>query len=121
MNTLHFDGARFFDHSKYAYQLILSNGKYYQKVGTCFGTSHEAEYDGLIHGLEKAVELSISELHIIGDSQGVLQQITGRSKSKRNRDKLKKVHSLLELIPVFTVEWVPSKGNPAHQLFKSFS
>lgn len=113
-NTLFFDGAKYFDHSKYSYQLTLEDGTQYVKVGTCSGTSHEAEYEGLIHGLELAVALSISQLHILGDSLGVLQQITGRQKTKRNKDKLKRVHTLLELVPVFTLEWIPSSENPAH-------
>ena len=41
-------------------------------------TANEAEYMGLIIGLEKAQELEMSKLEIKGDSQTVIYQVLGK-------------------------------------------
>ena len=41
-------------------------------------TNNQAEYGGLILGLEKAIELGIKHLHVYGDSQLVINQVTGK-------------------------------------------
>ena len=46
-------------------------------VGTN-STNNEAEYAGLILGLEKALEMNIKNLLINGDSQLVIHQMTGK-------------------------------------------
>lgn len=51
---------------------IWSCSKYLGK-----GTNNQAEYKALILGLEKAVELSISDLCVFGDSQLVINQVNG--------------------------------------------
>jgi ribonuclease HI len=43
-------------------------------------TNNYAEYMGLIMGLNKAIELNISELHVEGDSMLVIKQMTGKNK-----------------------------------------
>ena len=40
-------------------------------------TKNQAEYEALVIGLEILMELGAQEVHIIGDSQVVLQQLTG--------------------------------------------
>ena len=52
--------------------------------GTLFvgvnATNNRAEYSGLILGLQKALEMNIKELHVQGDSQLVINQMTGKYK-----------------------------------------
>lgn len=54
---------------------IWSSSRYLGK-----GTNNQAEYKALIIGLEKAVELCISELYVFGDSQLVINQVSGAYK-----------------------------------------
>jgi ribonuclease HI len=53
-------------------------------AGTSFvgtkNTNNQAEYAGLILGLQKACELNISSLFVQGDSQLVIYQMTGKYK-----------------------------------------
>lgn len=55
-------------------------------------TNNYAEYMGLIMGLNKAIELNISELHVEGDSMLVIKQMTG--KNKVNSPNLIELHKL---------------------------
>ena len=43
-------------------------------------TNNQAEYEGLILGLKKAIDLNIKYLLVKGDSQLVIQQMTGKYK-----------------------------------------
>jgi ribonuclease HI len=45
-------------------------------------TNNEAEYNGLIMGLKKALELGITNLEVEGDSLLVIKQMTGEYKVK---------------------------------------
>jgi probable phosphoglycerate mutase len=45
-------------------------------------TNNEAEYNGLIMGLEKAIDLGIKDLSVEGDSLLVIKQMTGEYKVK---------------------------------------
>ena len=45
-------------------------------------TNNQAEYAGLIYGLNKAAELNINSLSVYGDSQLVIRQMTGKYKCK---------------------------------------
>jgi len=45
-------------------------------------TNNHAEYSGLILGLQKAVELNIRSLVVMGDSQLVINHMTGKYKCK---------------------------------------
>lgn len=43
-----------------------------------FGTNNDAEYSALVWLLETAVKLGIRELHVIGDSQLIINQVIGK-------------------------------------------
>jgi len=45
-------------------------------------TNNEAEYTGLILGLNEALKQGITELHVCGDSQLVVRQMQGKYKVK---------------------------------------
>jgi ribonuclease HI len=115
-SKLWFDGARYFDHSKYAY-ILETGGVTFKDVGLSIGTNVDAEFDGLINGLKKAIDLDVSHLTILGDSKNVLHQITGQQRSRRTKSKLQEALALLEYIQYYSIEWVPSAENPAHNLF----
>lgn len=55
-------------------------------------TNNYAEYMGLIMGLNKAIELNITDLHVEGDSMLVIKQMTG--KNKVNSPNLIELHKL---------------------------
>lgn len=54
------------------------------------GTNNEAEYTGLLLGLQKSVELGISNLLVRGDSQLIIRQMKGEYKVKS--ESLKNIH-----------------------------
>ena len=66
---------------------IISSG--YKYLG--IATNNEAEWDGLIIGLTEAIKLGIKELHVIGDSKLVINQVQNKWKVKA--ENLKKFHT----------------------------
>lgn len=77
------------------------------------GTSNIAEYRGLIAGLQGSLKVGIDIIHIIGDSQLVIKQVTGAFKTNkpeliRHRDR---VLELLEQFEDHTIKWVPRREN----------
>ena len=52
--------------------------------GSCFvgkkSTNNQAEYSGLILGLQKAIDMNIKNILVKGDSQLVIHQMTGKYK-----------------------------------------
>jgi probable phosphoglycerate mutase len=78
------------------------------------GTTHNmAEYNGLLAGLEHALELGVTELAVYGDSRIVVEQTAGRWKAKS--ENLRELHARAqELAGRFdriTFEWVPRECN----------
>ena len=74
----------------------------------------DAEYEGLIIGLEKAKELGISKLEIKGDSQMVIYQISGKYLIKPNSkflDYRERVLNFLSGIDDYSLCWIPRKQN----------
>lgn len=76
-------------------------------------TSHEAEYHGLILGLEKAIALGVSDLDIVGDAREVIRKVTGEVKTRRLFRLNERVKSLLTLMPRYTFRWVTRDDNKA--------
>ena len=80
-------------------------------------TNNVAEYMGLIEGLKKAISLGISDIEIVGDSQLIIYQLEGRFKCRAKH--LKPLHAearrLLDLMPSYTLRWVPRKENRADE------
>jgi len=76
-------------------------------------TNNVAEYYGLIAGLKKAIDLGISDIEIIGDSQLIIYQLEGRFRCRAKH--LKPLHAeakrLLNLMPNYTLRWVPRHEN----------
>lgn len=76
-------------------------------------TNNEAEYTGLVIGLQKAIDLGIEELIVKGDSQLVINQVTG--KWKVNSPHLKQFYNetqrLRKKIKTISIDWVRRHEN----------
>lgn len=115
--TLYFDGG--IRKGVMAYGWLLVNPDDETEViasgnKTCGkGTSNLAEYRALIAGLQGSLKAGINVIHIIGDSQLVVKQVTGAFKAKKlelikHRDR---VLELLEQFEDYTIKWVPRREN----------
>ena len=77
------------------------------------GTSNTAEYQALIDGLRACLEHDVKVVHIVGDSQLIIKQITGVFKTQKptlikHRNIVSK---LLEKFDEYTIKWVPREQN----------
>ncbi|GLJ23983.1 hypothetical protein SUGI_0456280 [Cryptomeria japonica] len=76
-------------------------------------TNNIAEYEALIAGIKAALALNIKHIHIYGDSQLIIRQVTGIYQAKQ--DKLSQYKdlaiSLLQNFDSYTMEPVPRKDN----------
>lgn len=77
------------------------------------GTNNEAEYDGLILGLQYAVDHGASRVHVRGDSQLIIKQLQGQYKVKAAnlRARFETALALLQQIPSRKLEWIPRAEN----------
>lgn len=81
---------------------------------TCgIGTSNIAEYRALIAGIQGSLKAGIGIIHIIGDSQLIVKQVTevfkvNKPELKEHRDHVLK---LLEQFENYTIKWVPRRDN----------
>lgn len=95
MHTLFFDGCSKGNPGRAGAGAVLYNeaGDEVVAVSGFVGhaaTNNEAEYTGLIMGLNEAIKHGITELHVCGDSQLVIRQMQG--KYKVNSAKLIPLH-----------------------------
>lgn len=76
-------------------------------------TNNYAEYFGLIYGLERALELGVTVISIRGDSQLIVNQVTGRYRVKKDTLQVlhKMVHELLSRFESWSIEWIPREEN----------
>lgn len=77
------------------------------------GTSNTAEYQALIDGLRACLEHDVKVVHIVGDSQLIIKQITGVFKTQKpTLIKHKNIVSkLLKKFDEYTIKWVPREQN----------
>lgn len=76
-------------------------------------TSNIAEYRALIAGIKGSLKYGVDIIHIIGDSQLVVKQITGAFKAKK-ADLIEHRDHVLELLKQFdsySIKWVPRNEN----------
>lgn len=114
MTRLYFDGS-VKDTPSWGFLLELSipiEGR-----GTGGNTSMESEYHALIHGLEKAVKMGVSELEVLGDSQVVINQVLGLSTARGVEKELRDAaRILMALIPTLSIKHIPRKENKADEI-----
>lgn len=81
-------------------------------------TNNVGEYSGLIEGLRRAYSEGVSDLHVIGDSQLIIYQMTGKYKVKN--PELKKLNEeakqLVWLFENIVFEWQRRVHNKADAL-----
>ncbi len=68
----------------YGYVLEADDGTVLDSRGEAIGvaTNNVAEYSGLVAGLERAVELAVTELEVVSDSELMVKQMRGEYKVK---------------------------------------
>lgn len=118
--TLYFDGGIRRGQMAYGWlavdpenetQVIAFGNK---KCGSgALSTSNISEYRALIAGLQGCLKIGVDIIHIIGDSQLVVKQVTGAFRV--NKLELQKhcdhVLELLKNFEYYTIKWVPRREN----------
>ncbi|GFE68258.1 ribonuclease HI family protein [Chroococcus sp. FPU101] len=78
-----------------------------------YATNNEAEYTGLVIGLEKAQQLGIKTLEVRGDSQLIINQVNGlwKVKSDKLQDLFNQARRLISQFNKINIIWIPRKDN----------
>ena len=78
-------------------------------------TNNEAEYTGLIAGLQKALELEYQNVAVFGDSDLVVKQLNGLYRVKQPHLKLlwEQAIALKQQFSICSIAWVPRAQNVA--------
>lgn len=78
-----------------------------------YATNNEAEYTGLVIGLEKAQKLGIKTLEVRGDSQLIINQVNGRwkVKSENLQGLYNQARRLMMQFNKINISWIPRKDN----------
>jgi probable phosphoglycerate mutase len=91
-----------------------ATGAVLSEVGVYVGvaTNNVAEYNGMIAGIQAALERDPSAIHVRMDSKLVVEQMTGRWKIKHPdmQGLARRARELIDGRPV-TFEWVPRNDN----------
>lgn len=78
-----------------------------------FGTNNEAEYEAVLHGVKRALELGWKEVIIEGDSKLVVDQLNGTTKV--NKESLISLHASvtveLQKFDDYVIHWISRKSN----------
>jgi ribonuclease HI len=76
-------------------------------------TNNDAEYTGLIIGLEKARELGINNLSVKGDSNLAIEQVSGRWKinNDRLRQLCRQAQQQIQQFNQISLTWIPREEN----------
>jgi ribonuclease HI len=122
--TLQFDGASRGNPGPAAYGYVLTTPSYTVTGSGRFGetTNNRAEYAAVIAGLQRAYQEGCTEVHVQGDSQLVIRQLTGEYEV--NADRLKPYHqwatTLAENFESTVFTWIERDQNTqADQLAES--
>ncbi|KAH0465508.1 hypothetical protein IEQ34_005611 [Dendrobium chrysotoxum] len=110
--TVEFDGASKGNSGKGGAGAVIRNsGGDVARVNKPLGftTNNIAEYEGLIIGVEKAIEMGYTEIHARGDSQLVCKQVDGSWKveSSNLSEPNRRVNDLLRGLDKFDISHVP--------------
>ncbi len=103
----------------WSYVLFNDNEKIIEDFDDIEGTStcNEAEYCGLINGLQACLDREILEITVLSDSKMCVNQLNGLWRVKK--DHLKPLHSkaidLMRQFGSIEVCWIPRDGNLAHR------
>jgi ribonuclease H / adenosylcobalamin/alpha-ribazole phosphatase len=99
----------------YGYVLEAPDGSVLAAHGEKIGiaTNNVAEYSALIAGLEKAIDLGLSVVEVVSDSQLMVKQMTGEYKVKNEalQGLWQEASRLARKIPSVSYEWVRREHN----------
>lgn len=113
---LYCDGASRGNPGPGAYGFVLwENGEVLFSQGARMGvvTNNVAEYEGLLKGLEKSIELGASEISIRSDSQLLVRQLLGEYKVKAAHiiPLVQKAKKLLSVFKKVEISHIPREEN----------
>ncbi len=93
-------------HKQYGSSIVL-----HKALG--YNTCNYGEYNGLIIGCQKALELGIRQVKIKGDSQLVIYQLQGKYsvKSLNLLPLYRQAKQLLQGFDTYSLEWIPRAQN----------
>ena len=99
----------------YGYVLEAPDGSVLAAHGEKIGiaTNNVAEYSALIAGLEKAIELELSVVEVVSDSQLMVKQMKGEYKVKNEalHDLWEEANRLARKLPSVSYTWVRREHN----------
>ena len=113
--TLHFDGSKCKE--GVGAGCILTDPKGDKNLIACRlefeCTNNTAEYEALIHGLNKAIELGVRKIHIFGDSEIIVKQVKNyiHCVSAHLLNYRDKVRELLKSFDEFVINSIPRNQN----------
>ena len=93
--------------------VIFSGGRSVKRILCAKVDSNQAEYDGLIFGLEKSIEEKIKRLLVLGDSQLVINQMNGEyaCRSERLISSYNRAKCLLQHFQKLEFRYIPRTEN----------
>jgi ribonuclease HI len=76
-------------------------------------TNNTTEYEALVQGLKKAIELNIKELKVFGDSEIIVTKVnnTIHCNSPNLRNYQQEVHRIIENFEAFNITMIPRTKN----------
>jgi ribonuclease HI len=111
--TLYFDGSKSQEGSGAGCILIDPKGK--QNFLSCRlefeCTNNTVEYEALVQGLKKSIDLNVKELKVFGDSEIIVRQVknTIHCNSPHLRNYQQEVHRLIEHFEAFNITMIPEQ------------
>jgi ribonuclease HI len=109
--TLYFDGSNSQEGSGAGCILIDEKGK--RNFLSCRlefeCTNNTVEYEALVQGINKSIDLNVKELKFFGDSEIIVRQVrnTIHCKSPHLRNYQQEVHMLIEHFEAFNITTIP--------------
>jgi ribonuclease HI len=113
--TIYFDGSKSQEGSREGCTLIDPKGKHHflscRLEFEC--TNNTAEYEALVQGLNKAIDLNIKELMVFRDSDIIVRQVrnTIHFNSPHLNNYQQEVHRLIENFEAFNITAIPREKN----------
>jgi ribonuclease HI len=109
--TLYFDGSKSQEGSGVGCILIDPKGK--QNFMSCRlefeCTNNTVEYEALVQGIKKSIDLNVKKLKVFGDSEIIIRQVrnTIHCNSPHLRNYQQEVHRLIEHFEAFNITMIP--------------
>jgi ribonuclease HI len=113
--TLYFDGSKSQEGSGAGCILIDPRGRRHslscRLEFEC--TNNTTEYEALVQGLKKAIDLNVKELKVFGDSKIIIRQVRNmiHCNSPHLKNYQQEVHRLIERFEVFNITAIPRAKN----------